>query len=75
MKMRQIEYYRLWAGSNGDSGTWDADYVEIPADTPEDKIEEAVKEAARRIEWRDEVPVDFGVFAIPDLDDDDTDAA
>lgn len=73
MKMRQIEYYRLWAGSNGDSGTWDTDYVDIPIDTPEDKIKEAVKEAARRIEWRDEVPVACGVYAIPDLDDDDMD--
>ena len=34
-KTRLIEYFRLWAGGSGDSGTWDTDMIDIPADTPD----------------------------------------
>ena len=43
MKMREIEYYRLWTGNGGDSGMWDTDFVAIPSDTPEDKIEQGIR--------------------------------
>jgi hypothetical protein len=66
---RSIEYYRLWAGNGGDSGTWDTDFVEIAADTPDEQIERAVREAAARIDWRDEAPVAVGLYCANDDDD------
>lgn len=57
MEMRTVEYYRLW-----DGGTWDTDSIEIPKDTPEERIEEAVREAAAKIKWREDVPVIVGVY-------------
>ena len=65
-RTRQIEYYRLWAGGSGDSGTWDTDFVGIPANTPDDRIEKAVAKAVAKIKWRDEPPVITGVYSIPD---------
>jgi hypothetical protein len=64
-KTREIEYYRLWPGGSGDSGTWDTDVVEIPADTPEDKIAEAVEKAVSKIQWRDQPPILTGVYSAP----------
>lgn len=52
-KTRRVEYYRLWGG---DHGTWDTDFLEIPSDTPDDKLDEAVREAAAKIKWRDNDP-------------------
>ena len=34
-KTRRVEYYRLWGG---DSGTWDTDFIEIPADTSDKRL-------------------------------------
>jgi hypothetical protein len=65
-KTRQIEYYRLWPGNSGDSGTWDTDFVEVPAATPDDEIEAAVQKAVSKIKWRDEPPVITGVYSIPE---------
>jgi uncharacterized protein (UPF0210 family) len=65
-KTRQVEYYRLWAGGSGDSGTWDTDMMEIPADTPADGIEEAVQKFAAEIRWRDQPPVIVGVYSVPE---------
>jgi hypothetical protein len=49
--------------NNGDSGTWDTDYIDVPADTPEDRLEEAVREAVAKIDWRDgEAPVLVGLY-------------
>lgn len=70
-KTRPIEYYRLWAGNSGDSGTWDTDIIDIPADTPDDKIEEAVKDAAAKIRWREEPPVLVGIYSVPEQEEGD----
>ena len=70
-KVLQIEYYRLWSGNSGDSGTWDTDFVEIPANTPEDKVDEAAKQAIARIPWTDEVPIATGIYHIPELEETD----
>jgi len=60
-KMRQVEYFRCWAG--GGHGTWDTDFIEIPVDLHEDEIENAVKEAAAKIKWpNDEAPVFVGLY-------------
>jgi hypothetical protein len=62
-KTRSVEYYRCWAGNNGDSGTWDTAYIDVPADTPEDRLEEAVREAVAKIDWHDgEAPVLVGLY-------------
>ncbi len=67
--VRQIEYYRLWPGNGGDSGTWDTDFVEIPAGTPEDEVDEAAKRAIARIPWTDEVPIATGIYHVPALEE------
>ena len=63
METRAIEMY---IGVGTDSGTWDTGYVDIPIVTPEDKIEEAGKDALRRA-GHDYVFA--GVYCIPPLDD------
>ena len=69
-KTRSVEYYRCWAGDNGDSGTWDTAYIDVPADTPDDKLEQAVREAAAQVEWRDgEAPVIVGLYCSNDDDE------
>jgi hypothetical protein len=66
-RTRSVEYYRCWAGNNGDSGTWDTVSIDVPADTPEDKLEEAVREAVAKIDWRDgEAPVIVGLYCAND---------
>jgi hypothetical protein len=66
-KTRSVEYYRCWAGNGGDRGTWDTDFIDIPADTPEDQIEAAVRAAAAKIKWRDnEPPVLVGLYCAND---------
>jgi hypothetical protein len=71
-KTRSVEYYRCWAGNGGDSGTWDTDFIDIPADTPEDKVEEAVRKAADTIKWRNgEAPVIIGLYCDSDIDEED----
>jgi hypothetical protein len=61
-KMRTVEYYRLWPGNGGDSGTWDTDFIRIPADTPDNKLCAAIRKAAQRIPWREEAPVLVGLY-------------
>lgn len=61
-KMRQVEYFRCWPGNEGDRGTWDTDYIAIPAETPDDKIEDAIREAAAKIKWPNEVPSFVGLY-------------
>ena len=43
-KLRPIEMY---IGEGSDFGTWTTEYVDIPIDTPEDKIEEVAIETAK----------------------------
>jgi hypothetical protein len=64
-KNRRVEYYRLWGG---DSGTWDTDFIDIPADTPHDMLDKAIRQAAAKIEWQDEAPVIVGLYC-NDCDD------
>jgi hypothetical protein len=71
-KTRRVEYYRLWAGNSGDSGTWDTDFIDIPVDTPGDKVGEAIRKAAVKIKWRDDVPVLVGYYCDADTEDDDS---
>lgn len=69
MKTRVIEMY---IGVGSDFGTWSTEYVDIPIDTPEEKIEEV----ARIKIMEDELAEDFmfcGVYSIPSLDDPEND--
>jgi hypothetical protein len=54
---RRVEYYRLWGG-----GTWDTDFIDIPADTPDDQVDQAIRKATERIQWRDDPPVIVGCY-------------
>ena len=62
-KTRPIEMY---VGEGSDSGTWYTEYVDIPIDTPEDKIEEVAKDQARN-DFIDFVFI--GVYSIVPLED------
>ncbi|NIM22235.1 MAG: hypothetical protein GTN64_07455 [Candidatus Latescibacteria bacterium] len=48
-KTREIEMYVGRGLGGGDSGDWWTTYVEIPADTPEDKIESVAKKCLLKI--------------------------
>ena len=63
MATRAIEVY---LGVGTDFGTWGTEYVDIPADTPEDKIEQAARDAARAEGYEF---VFCGVYCIPPMDD------
>jgi len=66
-----VEYYRCFPGNNGDSGTWNTNYIAIPADTPEDKMDAAIRLACNSLNWSTEMPVFVGLYCIPDQDDGD----
>jgi hypothetical protein len=42
-KTRSVEVLRCWAGNGHDSGTWDTYFVDVPADIPEDRLEEVAR--------------------------------
>jgi hypothetical protein len=69
-KTRRVEYWRMWAGSEGDRGEWDTDYIEVPADTPEEKLNNAIYEAAKQIEWSTEPPILVGFYSSSNDDED-----
>ena len=58
---RCVEYYRLWGG---DYGAWDTDFIDIPADTPDDKMDIAIRQAVAKIPWSDEPPMIVGFYGI-----------
>ena len=61
--MREIEVYRCW-----DDHTWDTEIVDIPADTPEEKIEEVAEKAAlEALRHSADLPVVVGVYHIPEV--------
>lgn len=62
---RQVEYFRCW-----DDHTWDTDFIEIPADTPKDKLNEAVQDAALKIDWKDEGPAFVGIYCDAEEEED-----
>ena len=62
-KERPIEMY---IGEGSDFGTWSTEYVDIPIDTPEDKIEEVAIKKARNV-FDDFVFV--GVYSIMPLEE------
>ena len=47
-KTRSVE---VAVAYGGDSGSWDTRYVDIPADTPEDKVEDAALTAVATEIW------------------------
>lgn len=56
----------MFYGEGTDNGTWDTTYVDIPMNTPDDKIREAGRDALRAEGYE---YVISGVYAIPSLDD------
>lgn len=70
----QVEYFRCWAGGEGDRGQWDTDYIEIPDNTPMSRMNDAIGDACRKMKWQnDEPPALVGLYSIPAPDDEDED--
>ena len=58
--MREIEVYRCW-----DDHTWDTEFVDVPAGTPEEKIEEdAASAAMEALRHSADLPVIVGVYHV-----------
>lgn len=62
-RTREVEYYRLWP-----EHVWDTDWIDIPADTPDDRVDAAIREAVWALDWRDGSPVIVGCYADADED-------
>ena len=71
VKTRQIEMYVGIAEGGGDCGSWSTDYVDIPADTAEDKIAEVAEKILRKEMEKDgtENVAFVGVYHVPDADE------
>ena len=64
MKMRTVEYYRLWA-DNGDTGTWDTAFIDIPYDTPIADFNKAIRCAVAQMQWRaNNPPTVVGLYSV-----------
>jgi hypothetical protein len=59
-KTREVEYFRLWGT---DHGTWDTDYIRIPADTDDYELDAAICAAVEKIDWGYEMPVIVGFYS------------
>ena len=58
--MREIEVYRCW-----DDHAWDTELVDIPAATPDEKIEEVAGRAAlEALRHSADLPVVVGVYHV-----------
>lgn len=67
-KMRTVEYCACWQDR-----TWTTDFMDVPYDTPEDKIEDALRAAALRTDWGPRGgPVLISLYHIPPDDEEDT---
>ncbi len=67
-KVRPIEMYFGRAYGGGDYGDWSTDYVEIPIDTPDDKIEMVAKAKAKEEYGGDDLAF-VGVYYIMPLEE------
>lgn len=57
MPTRTVEYFRCWS-----DGTWDTDFIAIPADTPDERLDDEVRAAASKINWAEEAPQIVGCY-------------
>ena len=64
---RKTRIVEMYIGEGTDFGTWHTEYVDIPIDTPEDKIEEVAKNVANETFTIDYMFV--GVYSVPSLDE------
>jgi hypothetical protein len=64
-KIRPIEMY---IGEGSDFGTWGTEYVDIPIDTPDDKIEQVAKDKVHE-DFAEREFIFCGVYAIVPLED------
>lgn len=61
MKLRKIEYYRCWQ-----DGTWDTDFIDVPDNTPENQVQQAIQKAVEQINWKETPPVIVGLYHLPE---------
>ncbi|MCE9553855.1 MAG: hypothetical protein K8T91_10845 [Planctomycetes bacterium] len=65
---RVVEYFRCWLGNQVGGGTWDTGFLAIPADTPDERIDEVIRRAVSRVPWESEAPVLVGYYADGSID-------
>ncbi len=64
-----VEYFRCWSDK-----TWDTDFITLPHDTHESKMQEALDEAISKLKWKDDNAPDFvGIYHVPQEEDEDLD--
>jgi hypothetical protein len=63
MSKRTVEYFRMW-----DNQFWDTDYIEIE---DSDDLNQAVIDAAQKIEWDDDAPAMVGFYCDSEEDEED----
>ena len=67
---RMVEMYFGEPGNGGDYGTWFTDYVEIPLNTPDDKVKEIAINAAKEYANENNIQYIFiGVYNITNMED------
>jgi hypothetical protein len=72
MKTRSIEMIICYPGSGGDSGYWSTSFIDIPANTLEDYIEEKAIAAMEDRLNKQKVDTAFvGVYWIPNDEEED----
>ena len=63
---RKTRLVEMYIGIGSDFGTWGTEYVEIPIDTPDDKINEVAMNVAKE----DFTGYQFvGIYSVPSLDE------
>ncbi len=73
-KTRLIEYYRLWPGNGGDSGTWDTDFMDVPfkvLESSDAEVDAYIRKKVQGIKWREEPPVIVGLYCRPGGEEED----
>lgn len=68
-KVRPIEMFFAIPNGGGDCGSWYTDYVEIPIDTPDDKIEAVSKNVAIDTYKGEETLAFTGVYFIMPIEE------
>jgi len=66
MGKKETRAIEMYIGVGTDFGTWDTAYVDIPIDTPDEKISEVAIEVLKQIGCEF---VFAGVYFIPELND------
>lgn len=65
LKTREVEVYRCW-----EDHTWDTEFVEVPADTPEAQLGEVCQHVAlENLRNSADLPCMVGVYSVPECEE------